>query len=171
MHQEQKDFCLRVKKEFPEYFTGVSVIDFGSLDINGNNRYLFNDYTYTGVDIGEGRNVDVVSKAGDYKPKEKVDVVISTEMLEHDEQWISSLVNMLQVVRPGGLIILTCATTGRPEHGTSRTSPGDAPFTNNYYCNRTEEDLHRVWDMDVFENYLIEVNEGSHDLYFWGIVK
>lgn len=171
MHQAQRDFCTRVKENLPEYFSGVSVIDFGSLNINGDNRYLFNDYIYTGVDIGEGTNVDVVCRASQYKPKEKVDVVISTEMLEHDEQWKESLLNMVQVLKSGGLLILTCATTGRPEHGTSRKSPGDAPFTNNYYGNRTEEDLREVWDMDVFESYSFEWNKGTHDLYFWGIVK
>jgi hypothetical protein len=50
-HQEQKDFCLSVKEFMPDFFKGVSVLDIGSLDINGNNRYLFENYDYTGIDI------------------------------------------------------------------------------------------------------------------------
>jgi hypothetical protein len=34
------------------------------------------------------------------------------------------------VLRPGGVLILTCATTGRHEHGTTRTSPAMSPSTN-----------------------------------------
>ena len=53
-HQEQINFCKSVKEFMPDFFKGVSVLDIGSLDINGNNRYLFDNYDYTGIDIGEG---------------------------------------------------------------------------------------------------------------------
>ena len=77
-HQEQVDFCLSVKDRYSDFFKNANVIDIGSLDINGNNRYLFEDCNYTGVDIGAGKNVDVVSKGHEYFPNEKVDFVIST---------------------------------------------------------------------------------------------
>ena len=60
-HPEQKVWCNYVKKKHPEMFKNVHVCDIGSLDINGNNRYLFEDYKYIGVDIYPGRNVDVIS--------------------------------------------------------------------------------------------------------------
>ena len=44
-HERQQEFCKKVKDIFPEYFKGVNVCDVGSLDINGNNHYLFEDYS------------------------------------------------------------------------------------------------------------------------------
>ena len=41
-----------------------------------------------------------------------------------------SLANIERVLHPGGVLILTCATTGRHEHGTTRTSPAMSPSTN-----------------------------------------
>lgn len=61
-HVEQQNYLTSIKNRFPAFFMGVNVLDIGSLDINGNNRYLFTDYTYTGIDIGEGANVDIVCR-------------------------------------------------------------------------------------------------------------
>ena len=65
-HPEQKVWCNYVKQKRPEFFKNVHVCDIGSLDINCNNRYLFEDYKYVGVDICTGRNVDVVMKAHEF---------------------------------------------------------------------------------------------------------
>jgi SAM-dependent methyltransferase len=172
-HEQQEAFVRRVKSAHPKYFNGTKVIDFGSLDINGNNRIHFRDYTYTGVDIGEGKNVDVVSRAEDYKADKDFDVVISTEMLEHDEQYVDSLKNMYAVCKEGGIIILTAATTGRPEHGTMRSDGGySSPFTTNYYKNITEAELREAWDFDeLFSEWKIEYNRNPFDIYFYGIKK
>ena len=170
MHREQQDFCERVKNSFPEFFKNVSVVDFGSLDINGSNCYLFEGGRYLGIDIGPGKNVDLICRAHEYNPEEQHDTVISTEMLEHDEFWEKSLEKMYEVARPGGLVFFTCATTGRLEHGTRRTTPGDAPFVGDYYRNLTEGDVRSVWrDMDkLFSTYHFEVGPPA-DLRFYGI--
>jgi hypothetical protein len=60
-HEQQMNFCRRVRGMKPEFFREVLVLDVGSLDINGNNRALFTNCLYLGVDLGSGRNVDVVS--------------------------------------------------------------------------------------------------------------
>ena len=66
-HPEQRTFMTYVKEKFPEKFINCRVLDIGSLDINGNNRYLFTDYKYIGVDIGAGNNVDVVCRGHEFK--------------------------------------------------------------------------------------------------------
>ena len=66
-HPQQVSFLNLVKQKFPEKFKNCNVVDIGSLDINGNTRFLFEDFEYTGVDIGEGPNVDVVSKGHEFK--------------------------------------------------------------------------------------------------------
>jgi len=172
VHTHQQEFCLRVRELHPRFFSNVTVVDFGALDINGTNRDLFGDCVYTGVDLGPGKGVDVVSRAHEFRPEGLVDVVISTEMLEHDEYWKDSLVNMVNVLRPGGLLITTCATIGRGEHGTRRSSPADSPYTPDYYMNLTKEDFTSVLDLDKqFSAYVFEVDGRSCDLYFWGLKR
>jgi hypothetical protein len=180
-HEAQKVFCNKVRAIFPEYFSNVDVCDIGSLDINGNNHYLFDNYTYIGVDVGRGNNVNVVSKGHEYKPLhvEKYHIVISTECFEHDMYWDQTMTNICEnLVKPGGMFLFTCATTGRPEHGTLRTQPTDSPFTSahegwsDYYLNLTEEDVRSNIDLDkYFSIYHFYVGTESCDLYFWGILK
>lgn len=177
-HEAQQNYLKGVKQLFPLRFKNVSVVDIGSLDINGNNRYLFEDSEYIGVDVAAGKNVDVVSKGHEYHPEKQFDVVLSTECLEHDKYYRETLLNMLTLLKPGGILILTFATTGRPEHGTRRTTPQDAPLLQgidgweDYYKNLTLKDLMEVINLrTAFKLYEWEVNKGTCDFYFWGIKK
>lgn len=177
-HEAQRKFCERVQARLPEYFQGTAVLDCGSQDINGSNRDLFSDAAYVGVDIGPGKNVDVVSPIHELLyPAAQFDVVISTECFEHDQHYAASLQNILRMLRPGGLLVFTCATTGRPEHGTRQSYPESSPLTvqvegwSDYYKNLTAEDVRAAIDMSEFEAYEFETEETAHDLYFWGVKK
>lgn len=176
-HNEQINFFLRVKKKLPQFFVNCDVVDIGSLDINGNNRYLFDNYTYTGVDIGEGANVDVVSKGHLYRPNKQFDVVISSECFEHDFFYKETLRNCVLLTKSGGLFTFTCASTGRHEHGTKRTgSQACSPFSceewDDHYKNLTEQDVRESIDVDAeFSQYAFEYLANPGDLYFWGIKK
>ena len=171
-HQQQKDFCLAVKERFPSAFKGKRVLDVGSLDINGNNRYLFDDCDVLGIDIGPGNNVDLVCRAHMYPGEEQFDTIISTECFEHDEFWKESLRNIEKLLAPRGMSLFTCATTGRPEHGTARTSPNDAPHVGDYYRNLTADDIMSVLDVDdIFAAWGFDKNDQTRDLYFWGIKR
>lgn len=178
-HLQQKNFCEKVKRSLPQYFSGVNVLDVGSLDINGNNRYLFSDYNYTGIDIAPGRNVDAVSKGHEWNaPDESYDVIISSECFEHDMYYPQTLSNIVRMLKPSGLFLFTCATTGRPEHGTRRTSQQDSPFTASlddwcdYYKNLTEKDIREVLDIEkIFSSHYFEIEPFICDLYFFGIKK
>lgn len=169
MHTQQQRFCEEMRTRWPEFFTGVRVVDFGSLDINGSNRDLFADSDYTGIDLGPGKGVDVVCRAHTYTPSEPVDIVISTEMLEHDAYWEDSLENALRILRKGGLLLCTCASSKRPEHGTTRSSPADAPFVGEYYRGLEQEDIVSVFDIATdFDWWMFSGNEAPGDLYFCG---
>jgi 2-polyprenyl-3-methyl-5-hydroxy-6-metoxy-1,4-benzoquinol methylase len=48
--------------------------------------------------------------------KNSFDVVISTEMLEHVVEWKPVIANMKQVVKPGGVIVITTRSQGFPFH-------------------------------------------------------
>ena len=173
-HESQRQFCLSVKVRFPERFADASaaILDCGSLDINGNNRYLFASENYFGIDVGEGRNVDRVCPIHEFDaPDASFDVVISTECFEHDEHYPESLKNIVRMLKPGGLLLFSCATTGRPEHGTWRTDPESSPFTNHYYKNLTADDVREVLDLGVCENHEFSSNADPADLYFWGVKR
>lgn len=175
-HREQQEFCLYVKSKFYERFNKCSVLDVGSLDINGNNRYLFNDYKYIGLDVGEGRNVDVVCNGHEYETEERFDIVISTECFEHDMYYAKTIQNCIKLTRDKGLFMFSCASTGRREHGTSRTTPSDSPLShgkfNDYYKNLTEEDIRQCVDIEsLFSEFEFIYLNTTCDLYFWGIKK
>ena len=83
------------------------------------------------------------------------------------------------MLRPDGLFCFTCASTGRGEHGTRRTSPTESYGTigglddmSDYYKNLTEKDLNEVLTLnDLFSVYDTYYNKSSKDLYFLGIKK
>ena len=175
-HREQQIYCKSILSRHPEYFTKKKVLDAGALDINGNNRYLFTDCDYTGIDIGAGKNVDIVSTIHEFDAAdESYDTIISTECFEHDMHYEKSLKNIVRMLKTGGMFIFTCATTGRAEHGTRRTSPSDAPLLpddswSDYYKNLTESDIINVLDVDsIFSEYSFTVVR--YDLQFYGIKK
>lgn len=178
-HREQKQFCQKIKNNFPEYFKNKKVLDVGSLDINGNNKILFDNCEYIGIDIGEGRNVDIVSKGHEYMaPDSEYEVIISTECFEHDMFYDKTILNCLRMLKSGGMLLFTCATEGRAEHGTRRTSPQDAPLLmqdiewSDYYKNLTETDIRNIINIEEkFSQFAFEVNKFSYDLYFYGIKK
>jgi SAM-dependent methyltransferase len=182
-HKEQQDFFEEVSRKFPEYFTNVKVLDIGSLDINGNTRRLLKQpYYYTGLDLDAGPNVDVVCPAHLYDCGYKFDLIMSGECFEHDMFYTQTLRNITNLLKPGGLFVFTCASTDRPEHGTLRTSPENAPFLEkygedwcNYYKNLTESDIRDVLEIDdIFEDYYFQESFSGYignDLYFWGIKK
>jgi SAM-dependent methyltransferase len=176
-HLEQQNYLTSIKNRMPDFFKGCKVLDIGSLDINGNNRYLFEDYTYTGIDIGEGANVDIVCRGHEFKSKEKFDIIISSECFEHDEFWDKTINNAISLLKKGGMFIFTCATDGRAEHGTRRTSPHCSPFTsrldNDYYMNLNESQIREKIDIEKhFLEAEFQTNTlGMCDLYFYGIKR
>jgi SAM-dependent methyltransferase len=44
-------------------------------------------------------------------------VVISTEMLEHAADWQAAVRGMIEVLAPGGVLVLTTRSAGFPVHG------------------------------------------------------
>jgi len=178
-HPAQQNFCKKIKEKFPQYFINKKVLDIGSLDINGNNRFLFTNCNYIGLDVGEGKNVDIVSVGHLYDaPNEYFDTIISTEVFEHDMFYEETIQNIMRMLKPNGSFIFTCASTGRAEHGTIK-SGGEwaAPLLreisedwSNYYKNLTEEDIKKIENFKSnFPDGIFEYNSQECDLYFFGV--
>ena len=178
-HKEQRDFMQLVKSAYPNHFTKQKVLEIGSLNINGTVRDFFEDCDYVGIDVGPGPGVDVVCQGQKYSaPNDSQDVCISAECFEHNPYWVATFQNMFRMCRPGGLVIMTCASTGRGEHGTPATRPGSSPLTCelgwSYYKNLTEEDFighFDIEDMFSLSEFLDRSNTSHKDLFFWGLKK
>jgi len=164
MHDEQIDFCKKVKKKYPNHFKKKRVLDVGSLDINGNNRYLFKNCHYLGLDIVAGNNVDIVCHVHELiydNPLPIFNTIICTEMLEHDKHWKKSLTAMYLLLKKGGLLLITAAGINRPEHGTTKTTPEDSPGTNNYYRNISAKMIEKVYNYENIAFKLLEITNSN----------
>jgi len=180
MHGQVVDFTLFVKKIFPDFFLNKRVLDVGSGDINGNNRFLFENCEYDGNDVMPVNNVTIVSKTKDLPFQDNTfDVIISTECFEHDPEYKESLNKIYKMLKPDCLFCFTCASTGRAEHGTRKTTPTDSYGTignledmSDYYKNLTEIDLNEVLPLnELFSVWDSYYNSETKDLYFVGIKK
>lgn len=171
MHHEPMQFVTELKKQYPNYFYNTDVLEVGSLDVNGSIRGFFNSCRYIGLDIGEGKGVDKVVPIHEFIEPNKYDVVISTGMLEHDIHWEKSLKQMVENLKSGGIFIFTCAGPDFQEHGTTRSTPQDSPFTHNWYRNISIEDFCSVVNVEDFSVYDIKYMRGKADLLFYGIKK
>lgn len=180
MHDQARRFTVYIKQQFPSFFKDVCALDVGSGDINGNNRFLFDNCEYHGNDVFAANNVTIVSKTSALPFESgKFDTIISTECFEHDPEYAESFKKIVDMLKPGGLFAFTCASFGRYEHGTRRTSPGDSYGTignvegwTDYYKNLVVEDLDLAVNIhETFSQYGSYYNGESKDLYFWGIKK
>lgn len=175
MHPGPRNFLATAAASFPGMFAGRRVLEIGSLDINGGVRDLFLGCRYIGLDVAPGRGVDVVCQGQDYDaPDGSFDVVLSCEAMEHNPHWRETFANMARLCRPGGLVLMTCATFGRHEHGTRRSETGSSPLTCSldweYYRNLGRADLARALDLEAsFSSWRTWSNWRSYDLYFAGV--
>ena len=171
-HESQMFFIGSVQKFFPHFFKNKKVLEIGSMDINGTVRVFFEDCEYIGIDVGPGKGVDLICNGDSFGDAAgSYDVVISTEVFEHAERWDLIFLNMLRLCKRDGMIIFTCASLGRPQHGTRLSDPGAAPHissTTDYYKNLVTKDFMEIVNLNYwFSEY------GSFDattcLFFVGV--
>ncbi len=174
-HPEQLAFFSVVADANQELISNSRVVEIGAYDVNGTmRRYFTAAAEYVGVDLVEGPGVDVVMYGHEVSDESSsFDIAASGECFEHDPHWSETFTNMIRLTRPGGLVVFTCASGGRPEHGTRRTLIGDSPGTQfeglDYYRNLTERDFSKLDLLRHFSAYKFWHNSTSFDLYFAGI--
>lgn len=173
-HPEQLAFFAAVARANHALVANGRLIEIGSYDVNGSIRSLFPAREYVGVDLVEGPGVDIVSFGHDISlPDNHFDGALSGECFEHDPHWKDTFTNMARLTRPGGLVAFTCASKGRPEHGTVRSRAVESPGTQaegiDYYQNLSEEDFGALPLQAMFSSYRFWYLPTSFDLYFAGI--
>lgn len=116
-----RDFGSRILTR--EVVEGRTVLEVGSLDVNGSLRPVALDRgasRYVGVDLQAGPGVDIVCRAErliEQFGSNAFDLVISTELLEHAEPWRLVIHHLKTVVKPQGLLLITTRSIGFPYHG------------------------------------------------------
>lgn len=165
-HKEQRSWTMQMASLFPSHFKNQSVIDIGSADLNGNTRHLFNGCFYMGLDIWKGPNVDIVWPH-DWAFDIPQDIYISCEALEHDKSYRETFSGMIKGAR--NMVVMTCASDGRAEHGTKETTPEYSPYTTDYYKNLTQIDLEPLVK-DLYW-YKFFYNPIAGDIYFIGFKR
>jgi SAM-dependent methyltransferase len=174
-HPEQQAFLALVASANGALVDGSRVLEIGSYDVNGTVRRQFGRAReYVGVDLTPGPGVDRVAFGHEVDdPDGAFDVTLSGECFEHDPHWRDTFSNMVRLTRAGGLVTFTCASTGRPEHGTGRTDPAMSPGTqavgSDYYRNLAQSDFDDLPLTEWFESHRFWYLPTSFDLYFVGV--
>lgn len=157
MHGEAFQFIESVTPRGPF----ATVIEIGGRDINGTVRPLFGNANYLSIDLYEGPGVDIVTDAANWQPDEPVDCVVCAEVLEHAPNAEQLVRQAWEWLRPGGLLIVTCATDPRPAHSAITgclIEPGDE-----FYANVPEATF-REWCAS-FAACDVTINPDHGDLY------
>jgi len=130
MTPQVKNFLLKHKDKLQG-----KVIEIGSLDVNGSAREII-DIT-VGVDIRKGEGVDLVCDVSEL-PKHFTqgyfDALVSTETLEHVEDWRSFVMISWGLVKKDGWLVMTMASQAKRRHA----YPDD-------YWRMDEEMIRRIW--------------------------
>jgi SAM-dependent methyltransferase len=174
-HAEQLGFFAEVARANGELLRGARVLEIGAYDVNGSVREQFaGASSYVGVDLAAGPGVDLVSYGHEVDHADGTyDVALSGECFEHDPHWRETFQNMVRLTRPGGLVAFTCASRGRPEHGTTRTLVGDSPGTQaqglDYYRNLDASDFADLPLGAMFTDFRFWYLSSAFDLYFAGV--
>lgn len=153
MHPQAYEFVAAAKIAFIEEVP-QTVVELGSFNVNGSVRPLFERSHYIGVDSRAGRDVDIVADATEWVEAQDVDLVVTTEMLEHCAKPKAVITNARKMLKAGGLFIATMAAPERQPH--SCNGGPDIP-DGEHYANIDPGELrswlNRGWEVLDLQHY------------------
>lgn len=150
-----------------DLYAGWRVLDLGGRDVNGGIRDLLPNARWQGVDISEGKGVDLVHDCTKPWPDDfpRFDLVVSTEVLEHVPAWRELIRVCGQALDPRGpqLLFVTCASDGRRPHGaTGAMDPAPGEWYRNVSWQELSDEM-ETW----FRTSTVTYNPNPGDLYGW----
>lgn len=98
-----------------KFAPGAKLVEIGSQDVNGSLRQLCPPHAeYVGVDLVEGKNVDIVLEDPYKLPfaDGALDVVMSSSVFEHSEMFWLLFNEIMRVLKPAGLFYLNAPSNG-----------------------------------------------------------
>lgn len=101
---------------------GKRVLEVGAIDVNGSLQpdvLACDPAEFVAIDIADGPGVTRVLNAHELWPTfgdDYFDLVYTTEMFEHVADWRRIAWNMVAVLKPGGLFVMTTRAPGFPVH-------------------------------------------------------
>lgn len=139
-------------------------LDLGGRDVNGTVHGLFPDIEWTVLDRVEHPSVDIVADVTKWWPERAAwDLVVSTETIEHVEQWQKIIKAAHRALVPGGYLIVTGGSTGRGPHSCTGVVPVPE---GEWYGNVPPQNLYAVAEMAGFPCPYVEYNPDPHfDVY------
>lgn len=94
-----------------------TVLDIGSLDVNGTLKPIFKlAYKYIGIDQCGGNNVDIVCSSHKIPLIDNsIDIIVSSSCFEHDPMFWITFQEMCRLIKFNGLIYINAPSNG-PYH-------------------------------------------------------
>lgn len=117
MHDTSIKNAQRFISTYVKNESGKTLVDIGSQAVGGQfsmREIIPNDVKYIGIDFQKGNNVDIVIEDAYTFPldNESVDYVISSSCFEHSEFFWLSFLEIMRVLKPGGLFYLNAPSNG-----------------------------------------------------------
>lgn len=149
-------------------------LDVGGQDVNSTSQgihphSLLSVDTWDVLDIVDGPGVTIVADGTSWRVPEGqplYDLVLSTETLEHVENYRGILTTCGLALAPGGVFLGTWASTGRQPH--SAQGHPDPFVLGEHYRNVSQEDVEDLVS-DLFSEYEFVYNPVPGDLYLYGV--
>jgi len=143
------------------------ILEIGAIDVNATEQGLsLRDFCasakeYWGIDTQDGPGVDDAVSAADYDGKEAFDICLSTECMEHTERPLDVIECAYRALKPGGVLIITAASTNRQPHNCDGTAWAGVE----YYANIEPGQLERWLEAGGWVDVSIEHNAVAGDVY------
>jgi len=116
VHSSSLEHVERLVQKYLANKPTIKIIDIGSYDVNGSYKPFFSrpNWQYVGVDLVAGPNVDIALTSPYRLPFDSysVDVIVSGQAFEHIEFFWLTWLEMVRVLKPGGLIFLLAPSRG-----------------------------------------------------------
>lgn len=109
MHPTAMDHAKLFFDTYAQASGSLTIIDLGAQDFNGSLRSVAPaDCNYIGVDFMAGKGVDVIITDSAHLPfdTDSIDICVSSSCFEHAEFFWLSFLEIMRVLKPGGLFYL-----------------------------------------------------------------
>ncbi len=158
MHEQAQAFFATNLAGLPP----LRVVEFGSLNVNGSLRDIYEAQSWFGIDLRHGKGVDLVADAATWRTSELFDLVLCAEVFEHTPDWEAILDTAWFALAHGGLFLASCATGNRPPHSVGGGTLDPFEFYRNVPADEMSEALARWADVSVT---VADGHFGADDLY------